>query len=268
MHIRFLKCLATEGWYNRAMNRFAGKTTLITGATRGIGRATAEEFAKNGANVVVNYCNTNDEVARAFVEELAAKYHVMTLACKADVSDDTAVRNMLERVKQEFSALDILVNNAGIVIDKEFSEHTREDFDAIYRTNVYGTYLVSKLFGEMIMETSGGGAIVNMSSTAGMFDFWPDNIDYAGSKAAIASMTRDLAIKFAPHIRVNAVALGWADTDMNKDLPADVVADANSKFLLGRMALPEEIAKCIAFLASDDASFVNGAVLVADGGRV
>ena len=118
------------------------------------------------------------------------------------------------------------------------------------------------------METSGSGAIVNMSSTSGMFDFWPDNIDYAGSKAAIASMTRDLAIKFAPHIRVNAVALGWADTDMNKDLPADVVADANSKFLLGRMALPEEIAKCIAFLASDDASFVNGAVLVADGGRV
>ena len=205
------------------MNRFAGKTTLITGATRGIGRATAEEFAKNGANVVVNYCNTSDEVARAFAEELAAKYHVTTLACKADVSDDTAVQNMLERVKQEFSALDILVNNAGIVIDKEFSEHTREDFDAIYRTNVYGTYLLSKLFGEMIMETSGSGAIVNMSSTSGMFDFWPDNIDYAGSKAAIASMTRDLAIKFAPHIRVNAVALGWADTDMNKDLPADVV---------------------------------------------
>ena len=84
------------------MNRFAGKTTLITGATRGIGRAAAEEFAKNGANVVVNYCNTSDEVARAFAEELAAKYHVTTLACKADVSDDAAVQNMLERVKQEF----------------------------------------------------------------------------------------------------------------------------------------------------------------------
>lgn len=253
--------------YNKAMTKFTGKTALITGATRGIGRATAEEFAKNGANVIVNYCNTSDKTARAFAEELAAKYHVTTLARRADISSDDDVRAMLARVKETFSALDIVVNNAGIVIDKDFTEHTREDFDMIYRTNVYGVYLVSKLFGEMILETSGGGAIVNMSSTSGMFDFWPDNIDYSGSKLAVTSLTRDLAIKFAPKIRVNAVALGWADTDMNKDLPEDIIMEEQAKFLLGRMARPEEIAKCISFLASDDASFVNGAVLVADGGR-
>lgn len=247
--------------------RFDEKTVLITGATRGIGRATAEEFAKNGANVIVNYCNTSKEVAEQFSEELSDSYGIKAISCKADVSSDEAVLAMRKMIESEFSTLDIIVNNAGVIIDKDFSQHTRDDFDLIYRTNVYGTYLVSKLFSKMIIETATKGAIVNVSSTSGMLDFCPDNIDYSGSKSAINSMTRDLAIKFAPNIRVNTVALGWVDTDMNKDLPSNVVEKAMADFLLGRFAQPEEIAKCIAFLASDEASFVNGAVLVVDGGR-
>lgn len=109
---------------------------------------------------------------------------------------------------------------------------------------------------------------MNMSSTSGMYDFWPDNIDYSASKLAIQSITRDLAIQYGPDVRVNAVALGWADTDMNAGLPADVIAEENKKFILGRMARPEEVARTILFLASDDASFVNGTVLVVDGGRL
>lgn len=245
------------------MKRFQGKTALITGASRGIGRATAEEFAKEGANIIINYAASPDTQVSEFAEYLAATHGVKAGVFKADVGNDDAVRQMRRYVETEFGVLDILINNAGVVVDKPYVEHTREDFDRIFATNVYGTLNVSKVFGDMITR-----AIVNISSTSGMYDFWPDNIDYAASKAAIQSITRDLAIQYGPNIRVNAVALGWADTDMNADLPDDVIADASKKFILGRMAHPEEVARTILFLASDDASFVNGAVLVVDGGRL
>lgn len=245
--------------------KFQGKTVLITGASRGIGRATAEEFAKEGANVIVNYLSFPDEEAAVFVQHLAETYGVKAIAIKADVANDDDVERMKQRVLQEFGALDILVNNAGVVIDKPYAEHTKQDFDAIFRTNVYGTLAMSKAFGPILTV---GGAMVNMSSTSGMYDFWPDTIDYAASKAAIQSITKDLAIHYGPKIRVNAVALGWANTDMNKDLPEDVIKEATSKFILGRMAEPREVARTILFLASDDASFVNGTVLVVDGGRL
>lgn len=249
------------------MMRFQGKTILITGAARGIGKATAEEFAKEGADVVVNYVASSSEDITKFARYLMDTYNVKASIIKADISDDAAVEQMKQQVMQEFGKLDILVNNAGIVIDKPYIEHTKDDFEKIFSINVYGTLNVSKVFGEMIASTAGHGAIVNMSSTSGMYDFWPDNIDYAASKLAIQSVTKDLAIQYAPSIRVNTVALGWANTDMNKDLPQDVVEEASKKFILGRMAEPQEVAKAILFLASDDASFVNGTVLVVDGGR-
>lgn len=245
--------------------RFQDKTVLITGSSRGIGRATAEEFAREGANVIVNYASSSDEEVTEFVQYLIDTYETRVIAIKADVASDDDVERMKQQVVQEFGVLDILVNNAGIVIDKPYVEHTKQDFDTIFHTNVYGTLNASKAFGGMLAD---GGVIINMSSTSGMYDFWPDNIDYAASKAAIQSITKDLAIHYGPAIRVNAVALGWAATDMNKDLPEDVIEDASSKFILGRMAQPCEVARTILFLASDDASFVNGTVLVVDGGRL
>jgi 3-oxoacyl-[acyl-carrier protein] reductase len=246
--------------------KFQDKVALVTGASRGIGRATAEEFAKNGANVVINYQNSKENAEKLAVE-LQQKYNVKAIAVQADISNEADVIKMRDKIKNEFGKLNILVNNAGIVVDKEFSEHTQADFEKLFMTNVYGVFFASKVFGEMIKSTVGTGAIVNISSTSGLLDFWPDNIDYAATKAAVASMTHDLAIQFAPDIRVNAVAPGWADTDMNKDLPSDFVEEENKKYLLGRMGKPEELAKPIVFLASDDASFVNGTLLVVDGGR-
>lgn len=246
--------------------RFQGKTVLVTGATRGIGKATAEGFAKEGANVIVNHLASYQEAALRFAEELSSTYDIKAIAVQADVSDDDAVAAMRQRVEEEFGTLDILVNNAGIVIDKPYLEHTKQDFEKIFATNVYGVLNVSKAFGD-ILAKSGNGAIVSMSSTSGMYDFWPDNIDYAASKIAIQSITRDLAIQYGPKVRANAVALGWADTDMNKDLPQDMIDEENAKFILGRMAEPREVANVILFLASDDASFVNGTTVVADGGR-
>jgi NAD(P)-dependent dehydrogenase (short-subunit alcohol dehydrogenase family) len=246
--------------------RFKGKVALVTGASRGTGRATAEEFAKDGANVIINYQNSK-EVADKLAADLTQKYNIKAVAIQADISDEDAVIKMRDQIKNEFGKLDILVNNAGIAIDKDFAEHTRADFDKLFTANVYGTFFVSKIFGEMIKDTTGTGAIVNVSSTSGILDFWPDNIDYAATKAAVVSMTRDLAIQFTPHIRVNSVAPGWIDTDMNKDLPAEIIEETKTKYLSGRMAKPSEIAKPIVFLASDDASFINGTVLIVDGGR-
>lgn len=250
------------------MKRFQGKTVLITGGSRGVCRATAEEFAKEGARVVVNYVASPEAQVNEFTAHLTKTYGIKAGAFKADIADDAAVRAMRGYVETEFGALDILINNAAVVIDKPYAEHTRRDFDKIFATNVYGVLNMSKVFGEMIAGTAKGGAIVNMSSTSGMYDFWPDNIDYSASKLAIQSITRDLAIQYGPDVHVNAVALGWADTDMNAGLPADVIAEENKKFILGRMARPEEVARTILFLASDDASFVNGTVLVVDGGRL
>ena len=244
--------------------RFKGKVALITGGSRGIGRATAIEFAKEGANIVVNYLNS-DILAEELVKKLTNEYGVKAIAVKADIASDDGVQSMYDQVMAEFGSIDILVNNAGIVVDTPYTEHTKADFTKLFETNVYCTLNISKLFGETLRESK--GSIISISSTSGMYDFWPDNIDYAATKAAIQSVTKDLAIHYAPDVRVNAIAVGWADTDMNKDLPVETLEELKKKFLMGRMAEPVEIARVILFLASQDASFVNGTTLVVDGGR-
>ena len=244
--------------------RFKDKVVLITGGSRGIGRATAIEFAKEGANIVVNYLNS-DTLAEELVKKLTNEYGVKAIAVKADVASDDDGQYMHDQIMAEFGGIDILINNAGIVVDTPYAEHTKADFTKLFETNVYGTLNISKLFGETIRESK--GSIINISSTSGMYDFWPDNIDYAATKAAIQSVTKDLAIHYAPDVRVNAIAVGWADTDMNKDLPVETLEELKKKFLMGRMAEPVEIARVILFLASQDASFVNGTTLVVDGGR-
>lgn len=244
--------------------RFKDKVVLITGGSRGIGRATAIEFAKEGANIVVNYLNS-DILAEELVKKLTNEYGVKAIAVKADVASDDDGQYMHDQIMAEFGGIDILINNAGVVVDTPYAEHTKADFTKLFETNVYGTLNISKLFGETIRESK--GSIINISSTSGMYDFWPDNIDYAATKAAIQSVTKDLAIHYAPDVRVNAIAVGWADTDMNKDLPVETLDELKKKFLMGRMAEPVEIARVILFLASQDASFVNGTTLVVDGGR-
>lgn len=244
--------------------RFKDKVVLITGGSRGIGRATAIEFAKEGANIVVNYLNS-DILAEELVKKLTNEYGVKAIAVKPDVASDDDGQYMHDQIMAEFGGIDILINNAGIVVDTPYAEHTKADFTKLFETNVYGTLNISKLFGETIRESK--GSIINISSTSGMYDFWPDNIDYAATKAAIQSVTKDLAIHYAPDVRVNAIAVGWADTDMNKDLPVETLEELKKKFLMGRMAEPVEIARVILFLASQDASFVNGTTLVVDGGR-
>jgi 3-oxoacyl-[acyl-carrier protein] reductase len=185
----------------------------------------------------------------------------------ADISDEKAIKNAIDAIIAEFGKIDVLVNNAGIAIDKEFDERTIEDWRRTLDVNLIGMFTISRYVGKIMIKNK-FGKIVNVSSTSGMNDFSPYAIDYNASKAAIISATKSLAIQFSPYVNVNAVAPGWVNTDMNKDLPADYLTQEAEKVCLKRIAEPSEIAKIIKFLASDDASYVNGSVIIADGGRL
>lgn len=240
------------------------KVVLITGSSKGIGKATAIEFAKIGYNIVINYL-TDKENAENLSKYLNKEYKVETLVIKADVSDEIQVQNMIKEIINKFRRIDVLVNNAGIAIDKEFEYRTVEDWKKTLEVNTIGTYLVSKYASENMLKNK-NGKIINVSSTNGINTFYPSSIDYDASKAAVINLTYNLAIQFAPYINVNAVAPGWVNTEMNKELPQDFIKEETQKIHKKRFAEPEEIAKVIVFLASEDADYINGTVIKVDGG--
>lgn len=239
------------------------KVALITGASRGIGRATAERFAKAGYNVILNYCNTDAEVMEQPATKIANEYQVRALAIRADVSDELAVQQMVAQIVAAFGRIDVLANNAGIVYDRDFAEIAPTEFMEVLRVNTLGAFIVAR---EVVKHMPKGSAIVNVSSTNGTKTISPECLDYNISKVGLQSLTRDLAYQFKPNIRVNTVAIGWADTDMNKGLPEDYIKSENDRIYLGRFARPEEVANAIYFLASDEASYINSEILTVDGG--
>ena len=165
-----------------------------------------------------------------------------------------------------FGKIDVLVNNAGIVFDREFEEITYDETLQILKTNMMAPLFLSQKIAP-IMENNKSGVIINLSSTSGMYDFNPGTADYAMSKIALQSLTKDLSMKYAPTIRVNAVAPGWVNTDMNADLPKEFVESETAKYHMKRWAEPEEIADVIIYLASSNSSYITGQVLVLDGGH-
>lgn len=238
------------------------KVVLVTGASRGIGEAVAREFAKKHYNIVINYLN-NREKAEKLKQELQEMYNIKVLTIKADVSNEKEVKDMIEQVQKEFINIDVLVNNAGIVYDRDFNEIKVEEFEKVLKVNVIGAFIVSREAQKYMKE---GSSIINISSTNGTKTISPECLDYNISKIGLQSLTRDLAFQFKPNIRVNAVAIGWADTDMNKNLPENYIREETEKIYLGRFASPTEIAKTIYFLASENSSYINGEIINIDGG--
>ena len=242
----------------------SNKVVLITGASRGIGAATAREFAKNNYNVVINY-NSSEKEAEVLKQELQNNYNIKAITIKCDVSNEEEVKNMVEKAVEEFGTIDILVNNAGIAIDTLFEDKTVENFRRTLDVNLIGTFLVSKYVGNVMLENK-KGSIVNVSSTNGIDTYYPMSLDYDASKAGVISLTHNLALQYSPFIRVNAIAPGWVNTDMNKELDQEFIDEENRKIMLNRFAEPEEIAKVICFLGSDSASYINNEVIRVDGG--
>ena len=240
------------------------KVVLITGASRGIGKSTAICFAKNGYNVIINYLNSSDEAIN-LKEYLERKYNIECIAIKADVSNEDDVINMIDEVIKKFSHIDVLVNNAGIAIDTTLEDKTKDNFEKILDINLIGPFLVSKYVSKYMKEKK-NGCIINVSSTNGIDTYYPYSMDYDASKAGVISLTKNLAVELSPYIRVNAVAPGWVNTDMNKDLDPAYKKQEEEKILLNRFANDYEIAKVIYFLATSDASYINGSIIRVDGG--
>lgn len=240
------------------------KTVLITGGSRGLGRACALKFAQLDYNVIINYNNSLKEAVslEAYLKE---NYNISVLLVKADISKEDEVINMVNVIKNSFQKVDCLVNNAGIAIDTLFEDKTVQNFKKIIDVNLIGTFLVSKYIGAL-MSNEKSGTIINVSSTNAIDTYYPYSLDYDASKAGVISLTHNLARQFAPYIRVNCVAPGWINTEMNKELDKEFIEEENKKILLGRFSEPSEISNVIAYLASDEASYINGSVIRVDGG--
>lgn len=243
--------------------KLKGKVAIITGASRGIGKATALLFAKEGASITVNYRSSEQE-ARSLVEEIE-QLGAKATAIKCDVAKEHDVKRLVEKTIAAFGSIDILVNNAGIVFDLPCMDHTVEHWRKTLDVNLIGTFLCSKHAAPHLRKQD-RPVIINVSSTNAIDSHCPESIDYDASKAGVIALTKNLAQELAPHVRVNAVAPGWVDTGMNKDLPTKFIKAETDKIALKRFAKPEEIAQAILFLASADASFITGSVLKIDGG--
>lgn len=239
-------------------------TVIITGGSRGIGASISKRFAKEGYNIVINYVS-NDEEASKLKNLLESEYKVNVLLVKADVSNEKDVERLIDETVKTFGTINCLVNNAGIAIDKPFLDKTPDEFRKTLNVNLVGPFMTSKLAYNYLINAK-NASIINISSTNGIDTLYPESIDYDASKAGVISLTKNLSSVYAPNVRVNSVAPGWVKTDMNSDLDKDFMKDEEDKIMLGRFAEPDEIANVVYFLASKEASYINGEVIIVDGG--
>lgn len=245
------------------MKRFENKIVLVTGAGRGIGASIAKRFAAEGAEVIVNYSG-NDEAAQKTVDEITAtggqaqKY-------KCSVNDSESVKVMIDEIIKKFGRIDILVNNAGITKDGLMLRMTDEDFDRVIDVNLKGTFNCTKYVSKYMLKQK-SGKIINISSVVGLSGN-AGQVNYSASKAGIIGITKSAAKELSSRgITVNAVAPGYVDTDMTKVLSDNIRNEILKNIPLQRMGNVEDISNCVAFLASEDASYITGQVISVDGG--
>jgi 3-oxoacyl-[acyl-carrier protein] reductase len=242
--------------------RFKNKVVLVTGSSKGIGKATALEFAKEGAKLVINYLNSEKE-ANEVVNKI--KKISDAIAIKCDVSDEKQVKEMFEKIIKKFGKIDVLVNNAGVVYDVPFFERTIKQWKRTIDVDLFGVYICSR-YASIYMKKQKYGKIINISSSSAINTNKVDSIDYAAAKAGVINLTNTLAKELGPEIQVNCISPGWINTSLNVTLPKKFLNREKKRIYLKRFAEPEEVAKVILFLASDDASFVNGVNFLVDGG--
>lgn len=242
-----------------------GKCALVTGASRGIGRAVALKLASEGAKVALNFAG-NEAAANEVRQEIEAMGGQAILV-KADVADEAAVQDMVQKTADAFGRIDILVNNAGITRDGLLARMKEEDWDAVLSTNLKGVFLTTKAVAKLMMKQR-AGRIVNMASVVGVSGN-AGQANYSAAKAGVIGFTKTIARELASRgVTVNAVAPGFIATDMTSVLSDKAKEAALTGIPLGRMGTPEDVAAAVLFLVSDQSSYITGQVLHVDGGMV
>lgn len=244
--------------------QFEGKSAIVTGATRGIGKAVALELARRGCNVAFNYSSSAEaaEKIKAEIEALGVK----AFADACDVANTDAAADFVKRVKEEFGTIDYLVNNAGIARDNLIMRMKEDDWDAVIDTNLKGAWNFSKAVIRPMMRNENGGSILNISSISGVVGMLGQS-NYSASKAGMNGLTKALAKEVASRkITVNALALGLIETDMASEMNEEYREKILSQIPLGRLGNTDEVAEIVCFLLSDSARYITGQIVQADGG--
>jgi 3-oxoacyl-[acyl-carrier protein] reductase len=247
------------------MGRFEGKSAIVTGASRGIGREIALLLGKEGARVAVNYSGSKDKADE--VVKLITESGGEAFAIQADVSDADSVKNMVDKTLEMFGSIDILVNNAGITRDNLLMRMKEDEWDDVININLKGVFLCTKAVTRQMMRQR-AGRIVNVASIVGVSGN-PGQANYVAAKAGVIGFTKTAAKELASrNINVNAVAPGFITTDMTDALSEEVKGQMLSVIPLGKLGSPEDIARTVLFLLSEDAAYITGQTIHVDGGMV
>ena len=242
------------------------KTVLITGGSRGIGKAVAMKFAENGYQIIINYVSDKTDTEQ-LKKELLQVGAADILLIKADVSNSEDVKNMVKESIEKFEKIDVLVNNAGITKDNLLMRMSEEEFNKVIQINLKGTYLVTKEVTRYMMKKK-KGSIVNLASVVGVAGN-AGQCNYAASKAGIIGLTKSVAKELASrNIRANAVAPGFIETDMTNVLKDEIKENINSQIPLKRMGTAREVAELVYFLGEDSSSYITAQVINVDGGMI
>lgn len=243
------------------------KVVLITGSAKGIGKAIALKLAKNGYDIVINYL-TSEKQAFDLQKQIIDEYKVNCLVIKADVSDESQVDAMFSEIESRLNGVDILINNAAVDLSNLFNQKTTEEFKRTLDVNVIGAYNCARRCAQY-MKDNKYGRIINISSTNGINTYYPMSIDYDASKAALISLTHNLAMQYAPYINVNAIAPGFIGTESELDgYDEQFLKQEQEKILVKRYGKPEEVANLVKFLISDEADYINNSIIRIDGGQI
>ncbi len=239
------------------------KVVLVTGSSSGLGSEIIRYYAKNGYNVVINYL-THEKEANELKKEVIKEYNIEALCIKCDITNEENIKNMFNEIINKYNRIDVLVNNSGIAIDCPFEDKTKSNFMKILEVNLVGTFLVSRIFGNYMYDSK-NGSIINISSDNAINAYYEYSLDYDASKAGVINLTHNLANKYSPYVRVNAICPGWIDTPMNKNMDKEYKKNEESKILLNRFAKTEEIAKFIYDVSENN--YINDSILVINGGK-
>lgn len=242
------------------------KVVLVTGGAQGIGKAIVLELAKNHYDVVINYLTSN-KAAALLEEEIKKNYDVRVMTIQADVSKEEEVDSMISLIEKKWGGVDILINNAAVDLSNLFHLKTADEFRKTLDVNVVGAFNCSKRVYRHMLDQE-YGRIINISSTNGINTYYPMCIDYDASKAALISLTHNLAFEYGPYINVNAIAPGFIGTDNELDgYDEEFLKEEQEKIMVNRYGKPEEVAYLVKFLISDEANFINNTIIRIDGGQ-